>query len=221
MVNSIKKYVRMIEKHFEKTNRQSKAAGSRGHATIRINSLCYVIRPVSPADIFALFQMHQRLSKETLFYRYLALRRPTITEMETICSLSVSEGAAFVAQRKDKSDTIVGLVYYRFDPTHPKENPEFAIVVEDRFQGCGIGKALLKYLCRYAAEIGINGLNASIHPLNRRMRSLLNRADHRVTEKTGFDKVEATVHLQSDTAVSGNGFFGLKGLADPLAGLNI
>lgn len=219
MFNSIKKYVLNAKKQFEKVNMRINSMRAESHPTIRLNGSRYVFRQILPADSDKLFQMHERLSKETIYFRYMAPYRPTMAEMKTVCGLKASAGAAFVAQHKDKDDTIVGLAYYRFDPNHPDENPEFAIVVEDRFQGRGIGKALLQQLCRHAATAGVRQLNASILSRNRRMRNLLYRADYPFDERIQYDTVEATVDLQPDTSFSSNGFFDHRRLADHFAGL--
>lgn len=194
---------------------------NRDRATLGLNGSACVIRRVSPDDSDKLYKMHQRLSRESLYLRYLAYRRPTMDEMITVCGLSVGEGAAFVAQRKDKDDEIVGLAYYRFDPHQSDENPEFAIVVEDRYQGRGIGKALLKGLIRHAAADGVRQLKASIHSRNRPMIGLLYHMEYPLNARTTYDTIEATIDLQSAKESSSNGFFGFRHLADPFAGLHL
>jgi acetyltransferase len=165
--------------------------------------------------------MYGRLSKETLYLRYMALYQPGIKDMQAVCEMPASEGAALVAQRSDTNGTIIDLAYYRFDRNHSDGSPEFAIVVEDGFQGRGVGKALLKHLCRQVAAMGVKTMNASIHPRNRRMRHLLYRTDYPFDEHAGPDTVEAAIHLQPGFAAGRRNWFGHGRHTDPFAGLDL
>jgi RimJ/RimL family protein N-acetyltransferase len=202
MINPIKRYVRKVKKQFETDPMRVASKRAEDRASIRLNGSSYLIRPVLRTDSDRLFQMHRRLSKQTLYFRYLAPIRPSMIEMRTLCSLSVAEGAAFVALCKEKDEAIVGLAYYRFDPNHPDENPEFAIVVEDQFQGSGLGKVLLTHLCRYAENGGFCGLNATIHVDNHRMRNLLYRIGYPSVEYPEYGTMAATVYLHSCAAAT-------------------
>ena len=102
--------IHMIENQFQKTNARIETLRTGNSETFRLNGTRSAIRPAEPDDMENLFQMHQRLSKETLYFRYLAPYQPAIKEMETVCTLSGTEGAAFVAQRNDPKGTIIGLM---------------------------------------------------------------------------------------------------------------
>ncbi|BBO69669.1 hypothetical protein DSCA_35990 [Desulfosarcina alkanivorans] len=221
MAEFIKTYIHKIEKQFKKASAGMRTLRSGGSNGVRLNGTRLVIRPPVPADVNNLLRMHRRLSKETLYFRYLTLYQPGIKDMQAVCDMPPSEGAALVAQRNDTDGTIIGLAYYRFDRSYPDGRPEFAIVVEDGFQGRGVGKALLKRLCRSAAALGLKTLNASIHPQNRRMRHLLWRTDYPFDEHEASDTVEAAIHLQPGPAAGPRRSFGNGRLADPFAGLDL
>lgn len=222
MADTMQTYIHKIEKQFEKAFAGLRTLRTGGLRAVRLkNGTRLMIRPPVPADANKLVQMHGRLSKETLYFRYLALYRPGTGDMQAVCSMPDSDGAALVAQRSDTDGTIIGLAYYRFDRNHPDRRPEFAIVVEDRFQGRGVGKALLKHLCRHAAAMGIRTLNATIHPGNRRMRNLLYRVDYPFDEHAGSDTIEAAIHLQPGLTFSQRHLSDHGRLADPFAGLDM
>lgn len=140
--------------------------------------------------------------------------------MEAVIDMTPIEGAAFVAQRNNDA-LIIGLAYYHFDPTHPTHSPEFAIVVEDRFQGHGVGKALLKHLCRHAEFMGIKALFAFIHRQNRRMRYLLHRTEYPFEECNDGNTVEAIIHLRPEKTYRRIGPFDYTHPADLFAGFGL
>lgn len=202
MATLLKKYTHLIKKQSDRIRRRKKgfdASKRQNSETFWINGSRFVIRFAASADTLGLFAMHQRLSRETLYLRFLAPRRPSITELAEVCNLGAENGAAVVIQRDEGDRSIVGLAYYCVDEAHPQEPPEFTIVVEDRFQGAGMGKALLKHLYRHAVEAGVRRLNATVLPHNTRMRHLLHCAGVPVSERTATDTIEATVYLSSES----------------------
>ena len=221
MIESIKKYISKIEKQFKKTNANLWVPHNEGSEMVRLNGTPLVIRPAGLADAERLFEMHKRLTRKTLYFRYLALHQPTVKEMETVCNLSGRLGAAIVVQRKNPQRTIIALAYYRLNPIHLDKPPELAIVVEDRFQGMGVGKALLKYLCQQAAATGIKTILASIHPQNHRMRHLLYHSAYPFDQSIDDSTLEATIHLRPDAAFGRRRLFNPSRLADPYAGLDL
>lgn len=82
------------------------------------------IRPMQPDDANLLFAMHQRLSPESIYYRYLQYRRPTLVEIATICHLAPERGAGFVATLSAEPTTIVGVAYYVRETYTPEPTAE-------------------------------------------------------------------------------------------------
>jgi GNAT superfamily N-acetyltransferase len=200
MANLIKRYTRFIKKQLKKKSREK-----QGHHTLMaeirlMKGLKVVIRSANREDAKALYQMHAGLSKETLFFRYFMLRHPDMAEMEKVCRLSPYEGAAFVAQIDHSKGPILGLAYYQFDPGIPGKGPELAMVVDDQYQGHGVGKALLQYLCRHAAAQGCRTVFAAVHPQNVRMRRLLQGISYPVEQRHGVEVVESAILLKSGSA---------------------
>lgn len=131
-----------------------------------------VMRPIRLADVPLIQDMHQRLSPTSIYYRYLHAYRPTYEDISHLCHLDDGEGAAFVAIIEAPRETVIGLAYYLVDKAQPN-TAEPAILIEDRFQGQGLGTMLMQHLSQYALNQGIHVFNALIHADNRRMMRLI------------------------------------------------
>jgi len=140
------------------------------------------VRPIQPSDVLLLEEMHQRLSPESVYSRYLQPRVPTLAELLALCCLDPAKGAGFVASAADDSLTdealigegiIVGLAYYVREARAPEPTAEPGILVEDRFQAYGIGRRLWQTLQRHAQMAGIRWLRAWSHPGNQRLAQLV------------------------------------------------
>ncbi len=83
---------------------------------------------------------------------------------------------AIVATRtQNGEDQIIGVARYAIsDPKKPNE-AEAAIVVEDRYQGRGIGTILLSRLLDYAQKHGIQYFCANVDSMNTTMLHLIQR----------------------------------------------
>lgn len=157
-----------------------------------------IIRPVRLEDSFALYAMHQRLSRSSLYFRYLRFHRPTLQEMERVTHLKVQDaGFALVAQVEGEAGCLAGLAY--FVKAHSANLPaaEPAIIIEDRFQGLGLGKTMFDRLCRMARSQGIAILHATIHPDNHGMRSIVERLGFPVFQHPGKESIDADIVLQA------------------------
>lgn len=78
---------------------------------MRFDKPAISIRPVHPDDGLRLYEMHQRLSADTIYYRYLRPYRPELKEMEKVASLQGSNGVGFVAtQASARRDRWSGLL---------------------------------------------------------------------------------------------------------------
>jgi acetyltransferase len=130
--------------------------------------------------------MHQRLSLVSIFYRYLRSHRPPLEEIERLCRLNENEGAAFVAALETGSKTVVGLGYYLLEPQHQDLAAELAILIEDNFQGLGLGRGLFKLLREKAETQHVQAFKLVLHPANRQMMRLI--------QGTGLPFVEKMVH---------------------------
>jgi RimJ/RimL family protein N-acetyltransferase len=131
------------------------------------------IRPMQLDDLLAIDAMHDRLSKQSLYYRYFVARKPSLEVLREQVQLSQYKGAALVATLDSAPNRIIGMAYYLFTPKDDSV-AEPALLIEDRFQGLGLGGALFKYLSREALSQALHAFQLFILPENRRALKLLN-----------------------------------------------
>jgi GNAT superfamily N-acetyltransferase len=110
------------------------------------------VRFVDPRDAQALQDYFRSLSVRSRYNRLMgAASELPQTQLEKFIHLGDGGGFSVVATtRIDGRDTIIGEARYAFDPE--TESFEFGLSIDDRWQGHGIGAALLANLeCRAAA----------------------------------------------------------------------
>ncbi len=132
------------------------------------------IRPAQASDLPAIDAMHDRLSKQSLYYRYFSARKPSLAALRQQLELSQRGGAALVAVLESQPDEIIGMAYYLFS-REAGCLAEPALLVEDRFQGQGLGRALFSRLIQAALAQALSGFQLFILPENRGMLQLLKR----------------------------------------------
>ncbi len=216
MTKLIKKYVHIVKKQLKKSASRS-ARDLDAAAGYILKGKRFFIRPAKQADGFELEKMHERLSRQSLYFRYLYPHKPVAKDLERMCTLPGSDGAVFVVEYDDAEHRIVGYACYQNGHDSFNRTPELAILVEDGFQGCGIGAALMHHLCRFAVAKGLNTIIASIHPDNSSMVHLLQALPYQVEMQTRDSVIEAQIHLRSDkNRLSNRGC-----VADPFAALDL
>lgn len=142
------------------------------------------IRPARPEDLDSVLRMHERLSSNTLFLRYLVpyVPGPVPGHLRDVLNRPVEEGEVLVAVQGAE---VIGLGYYVVRSNRP-DTAEPALLIEDRFQGQGIGGRLLAQLIHAAQARGIQYFDAMAHASNGPMLHLLRRSgDPTHTERDG------------------------------------
>ena len=134
--------------------------------------LAIATRPVQPDDDERFRRLWPRLSRDTVYRRFHAPlhRIPT----ETVRRLVTVDHDLREAVVADLGGEVLGVARYDRSPTDPA-TAEFAIVVEDAWQGFGLGRQLLVALIALAAERGVRELTATVQPDNERVLALIRR----------------------------------------------
>ncbi len=151
-----------------------------------------VIRLGQPEDVELILEMHQRLSEESIYRRYHAPRLPTREEVAQMCQLNGGNGRLLVAVLPGRRPTIIGMAYYVWSE---KAVAETAFLVEDRYQGQGIGKRLIQALAQQAVAQDIHFFDAQVLASNRPMIHLMHQTGQLVFNKLGYGTREMRVRL--------------------------
>jgi GNAT superfamily N-acetyltransferase len=134
--------------------------------------LAIATRPVQPDDGERFRRLWPRLSRETVYRRFHApLRRIPAETVRRLVEVDHDLREAVVAV---VGGEVVGVARYDRSPADPA-TAEFAIVVEDAWQGFGLGRQLLGELVALAAARGVEVLTATVQPDNDRVLGLIRR----------------------------------------------
>jgi GNAT superfamily N-acetyltransferase len=129
-------------------------------------------RPVQPDDDVLFRRLWPRLSPDTVYRRFHSplhyLPSETVRRLVTLDHDRREAVAAIVGGE------VVGVARYDRSPADPS-TAEFAILVEDAWQGAGLGRQLLVELVDLAAARGIETLTATVQRDNDRVIRLIRR----------------------------------------------
>ena len=134
--------------------------------------LAIATRPVQSDDGERFRRLWPRLSRETIYRRFHApLHRIPLETVRRLVEVDHDLREAVVAE---VGGEVVGVARYDRSPADPS-TAEFAIVVEDAWQGFGLGRQLLGQLIALAAARGVEVLTATVQPDNDRVLALIRR----------------------------------------------
>lgn len=129
-------------------------------------------RPMRPDDAELHCRMWPRLSRETVYRRFHAkLQRPPAGTLSHLVHVDHELREAVVAV---VGGEIVGVARYDRSPADPA-TAEVAVVVEDAWQGAGVGRQLLRELTGLAGARGVRALTADVQVDNERVLALIRR----------------------------------------------
>lgn len=123
------------------------------------------IRKVRLSDVPLIDEMHTRISRESLYYRYLGVCKPTLKDLQCLCGLRNEHGVAIVATIQSDREKVIGLACFGSNPSDAT-HAEPAVLVEDQYQRCGVGKKLMQRLFEIALKNGIETFDCFVHPTN-------------------------------------------------------
>jgi len=129
-------------------------------------------RPVQPEDGVLFRRLWPRLSRDTVYRRFHSplhfLPAATVDRLVTV-DHDLREAVAAVV-----GGEVVGVARYDRSPADPA-TAEFAILVEDAWQGMGLGRQLLTELVDLAVDRGVTTLTATVQRDNDRVLGLIRR----------------------------------------------
>jgi len=124
-----------------------------------------MVRPICPDDASRLQALLGRLSRNSIYLRFLEYRKQlSKTQAERLSTIDYQSQMALVAV--DEQEEIIAVARYAVVQPDRPDHAEAAVVVEDRYHGRGLGMLLLKWLMTYARAHGVRSFVATVHPNN-------------------------------------------------------
>ncbi|MFZ7127125.1 MAG: GNAT family N-acetyltransferase [Desulfobacterales bacterium] len=162
--------------------------------TVRLrNGKTVTIRAARAGDEEAVDRMHDRLSPSSLYYRYLSPFKPRREDTHRWCGINRREGGSIVAVSPEGE--IVGFACFVKEAGGAAEP---GILVEDGYQGLGLGAILWEQLIRTAKKRGVSVFTAMVHPGNDKVMGLIHRFPHPVIRQPDRDVVVLKVYLDEE-----------------------
>ena len=143
-----------------------------GRTTAGSSGNLVTMRAIQQSDLVLVQEMHERLSKDSIYFRYLGPYKPTAENLAQLCSSNGKTGTVLVATVANPEEKVIAIAYFQKDPNNPL-TAEPAVLVEDSYQGCGLGKQILLVLCQEAVQNGVEAFDTFIDPANYRIMRLI------------------------------------------------
>jgi GNAT superfamily N-acetyltransferase len=160
---------------------------------------CVPVREIRAEDAEALRRLVGRSSERSIELRFFGPMRELSEERaRRFAEVDGVDRFALVALDPEDGREIVAVV--RYEREAGTDGAEYAALVEDRFQGRGVGIGLTRRLIEAARERGIGRLHALVMRENRKMLSLLRSLEfpERQRWENGLEHVE--IDLRPDQA---------------------
>jgi GNAT superfamily N-acetyltransferase len=171
-----------------------------GHTALALrDGTCVQVRPIQAEDARALQRLVGRSSDRSIELRFFGPLKALSDEMaERFADVDGRDRFALVALDPQEPDEIVAVV--RYGREEGTDGAEYAALVEDRFQGRGLGIGLTRHLIEAARENGIRHVHAMVMRENIGMLSLLRSLGlpERERWQDGAEHVE--IDLEPDAA---------------------
>jgi RimJ/RimL family protein N-acetyltransferase len=149
------------------------------------------VREIRAEDAAALQRLVDRSSERSIELRFFGPMKELSDERaRRFAEVDGKDRFALVALDPEDEDEIVAVV--RYEREAGTDGAEYAALVEDRFQGRGLGIGLTRRLIEAAQERGIKRLHALVMRENRRMLRLLRSLEfpERQRWENGLEHIE-------------------------------
>jgi acyl-CoA hydrolase/RimJ/RimL family protein N-acetyltransferase len=135
-------------------------------------------RLIRPDDADRIKELFYGLSEESIYFRFLTplrtLQRQTLQDFYNVDqSRDISVVAVIRSDEEGEVEQIVGAGRYLLNRS--TNEAEFALLIQDEYQGKGIGTFLLNHLMRIAKSKGVDAFIAYVHPQNQPMIRFLHK----------------------------------------------
>lgn len=159
------------------------------------------LRPVVPEDEERLMGLFSRLSRHTIYLRFHhVLNQMSREEARRFCTVDYNNDFALAATLGEgDEEKIVALGhFYRFPN---QDRAEVAFMVEDAYQGKGIGTHLLEHLVARARDMGIKVFEAEVLAENKEMIEMFEHSGFHIGEEMQGGLYQMVMDLAPTPAV--------------------
>ncbi len=133
-------------------------------------------RAVRPGDAPALQRLHGRCGERTIYLRFFgSMEKLSDEQARYFASTDGVDHLGLVALDPEDKNEIIAVVRYARTPGD--ERAEYAALVEDRWQGQGVGADLTRQLIEKARDNGVRSFYALVKGKNKSMLSVLRHLD--------------------------------------------
>lgn len=137
------------------------------------------VRPIGPDDEARMAAFHAGLSSRSVYQRYFHIsslaQRVTQSRLVLTCRVDAAVGRAIVAEWTAADGTREVLALGRLTRTEPAV-AELALLVVDRWQGLGLGRAMMAQLLVEARALQVRRIYGDMLADNDAMRAVVRRA---------------------------------------------
>jgi len=133
-------------------------------------------RVIRPDDALALQRLHGRCSERTIYLRFFGpMKKLSDEKARYFASTDGVDHFGLVALDPQDPNEIIAVARYARQPGD--ERAEYAALVEDRWQGQGVGADLTRQLIEKARDNGVRSFYALVKGKNKSMLSVLRHLD--------------------------------------------
>src|SRR5262245_2678874 len=154
------------------------------------------LRPVRPADAQEVLGLLERMSPQSLYYRFMEVPRVDLKRASTLATVDDERQVVLAAESGGRIAALAG--YYRSDE-HP-ERAEVAFAVADALQGRGVGTRLLERLAEIGRDRGVRVFDAYVLGDNRRMMDVFVESGFEVAQKLNRGEFHVSLSLDATPA---------------------
>lgn len=159
------------------------------------NGRAVFLRPILQTDENLLVDLVNKLSLDSIYLRFLTYLNGLPEDLLfQLTHINYNNEFAIVAViHEDGKDSIIAVARYGYDPN---ENvTDFAVVVRDDWQRCGLGKSLLLQIFAIGKAHGISRFVSIIDPTNHIIKQLLRKIGRRMkySYRNGSTRVEVFI----------------------------
>ncbi|CAB1057105.1 Citrate lyase alpha chain (EC [Olavius sp. associated proteobacterium Delta 1] len=168
------------------------------------NGLKIRFRAIKPSDEAAMRRLFYRFSNQTVFRRFLfPISTMPHNKMQEYVNVDYSRMMSVVAlARESDQETIIAEARYVKD--EQSAIGDLAFVVDEKYQGIGIGSYLYKMLIRLAKDRGLKGFSAEVLQANQSMMKVFENGQLPINARVDSGLLRLTVSFDGQPDQAGN-----------------